>query len=166
MAAADYAEPIATRVAAEMISRRTRGAERPKLGTIKTHEGPIGMKYGFLPVQWDAAVKEATAILRECARSASGTITYSDLAKRLRSITIGYHDPAMDHLLIQVSTEEHACGRPLLSVIVVHKYGDMEPGNGFYTLAQELGFDVSDREAFWIAEFKRVTDYWKSKSAG
>ena len=33
--------------------------------------------------------------------------------------------------------------------------------NGFYTLAQSLGFKFSDREAFWIAEFNRVTEYWR-----
>jgi len=69
----------------------------------------------------------------------------------------------MDYLLERVSREEHACGRGLLSVIVVHKYGDQEPGNGFYDLAKELGFDVSDRVAFWVSEFSRVTNYWRNQ---
>ncbi len=117
-------------------------------------------KYGFTADQWHTAIAEATAILRERAGSQLGTITYSDLAAQLTSITIGYHDPAMDHLLEQVSREEHANGHGLLSVIVVHKYGDQEPGNGFYELAQELGFDVSDRLSMWISEFNNVTQYW------
>jgi hypothetical protein len=70
----------------------------------------------------------------------------------------------MDYLLEQVSREEYASGRGLLSVIVVHKYGDQEPGNGFYSLARELGFNISDREALWISEFNRVTDYWRHHS--
>ena len=69
----------------------------------------------------------------------------------------------MDHLLAEVSREEHENGRGLLSVIVVHKYGDKEPGNGFYDLADQLGFDVSNPEAFWISEFTKVTEYWKTR---
>jgi hypothetical protein len=48
------------------------------------------------------------------------------------------------------------------SVIVVHKDGDMAPGQGFYELAESLGFDVSDREEFWIAELNRVFAYWSN----
>jgi len=66
----------------------------------------------------------------------------------------------MDYLLEQVSREEFAAGRGLLSVIVVHKYGDQEPGNGFYSLARDLGFNVADRFSVWISEFNRVTNYW------
>jgi hypothetical protein len=119
-------------------------------------------EYGFTDAQWHSAIAEATAILIEAARSPQGYITYSDLAGRLRSIAIGYHDPAMDYLLVQVSTEEHAAGRGLLSVVVVHKGGDLEPGKGFYELAEELGFDVSDRLAFWSSEFRSVTEYWRN----
>jgi hypothetical protein len=71
----------------------------------------------------------------------------------------------MDQLLAEVSTEEHESGRGLLSVIVVHKYGDKEPGSGFYDLADQLGFDVTDPEAFWISEFTKVTEYWKNHSS-
>jgi len=35
-------------------------------------------------------------------------------------------------------------GRGMLSVIVVHKEGDMQPGPGFFELAGELGRDTSD----------------------
>ena len=118
-------------------------------------------RYGFTDAQWQSAVAEATRILIESARSDLGYITYSDLAARLRSITIGYHDPAMDYLLTQVSTEEHDAARPLLSAVVLH-IDDGRPGKGFYDLARELSFDVSDREAFWVSEFRRVTDYWRN----
>jgi hypothetical protein len=120
------------------------------------------MKYGFTDAQWRSAIAEATTILRECASSQPGTITYSELAGRLSSITIGYHDPAMDYLLAQVSTEEYESARGLLSVIVVHKYGDQEPGQGFYELAESLGFDISNREALWIAELNKVWSYWRN----
>jgi len=68
----------------------------------------------------------------------------------------------MDGMLSVVSNNEFASGRGLLSVIVVHKYGDMEPGLGFYELAQSLGLDVSDRVKCWIRELHRVHDYWSN----
>lgn len=118
-------------------------------------------KYGFPLGQWQSGVDEATAILKERA-SRQDPISYSDLAARLkRTIAIGYHDPAMDALLVDVSTQEYEAGRPLLSVMVVHKSGDQEPGRGFYTLAEGLGFNVADPQAFWITEFSRVTEYWR-----
>ena len=122
----------------------------------------MASRYGITDAQWQSAVAEATAILRACARSQPGTITYSDLAAQLSSISVQPHDLAMDYLLEPVSREEHAACRPLLSVIVVHKGGDMSPGSGFYDLARELGFNVSDRVAFWCSEFQRVTDYWRN----
>jgi hypothetical protein len=48
----------------------------------------------------------------------------------------------------------------MLSVIVVHKSGDMQPGHGFFELAESLGRDTSDILACWIAELKRVHAYW------
>jgi hypothetical protein len=119
------------------------------------------MKKRFSDREWRSAVDEAKCILRDQARDRL-TITYSELASRLRSITIGYHDPDMDALLVDVSTEEFNDARPLLSVVVVHKNGDLEPGKGFYELADSLGFDTSDRQVFWIAELNRVFDFYSS----
>ena len=44
----------------------------------------------------------------------------------------------------------------MLSVVVVHKDRPSRgrPGNGFFTLAQELGRDMRDREKVWISEFE------------
>lgn len=67
-----------------------------------------------------------TAILQETA-SSRGMITYSDLAKRMKTVVIGHHDTAMNDMLLDVSRKEASAGRGLLSVVVVHKYGDMEP---------------------------------------
>lgn len=125
----------------------------------------MGRKHGFSLAQWQSGVHEAIALLSERA-SREDPIPYSELAARLRTVTIDYHSQAMDDLLVDVSTQEHETGRPLLSVMVVHKYGDQEPGNGFYTLAECLGFKFSDRQAFWIAEFNRVTEYWRRNYRG
>lgn len=52
-------------------------------------------------------------------------------------------------MLGEVSVEEEAADRGLLSVLVVHKVGDMQPGPGFFELANELGqeptYVASDR---------------------
>jgi hypothetical protein len=119
------------------------------------------VRHRFTDVAWNSGVDEATEILRQRA-SRRETISYSDLSRELSAVKIGYHDPDMDSLLIDVSTREHQSGRPLLSVVVVHKQGDMAPGKGFYELASSLGFDASDREAFWIAELNRTFEFWSS----
>ena len=68
----------------------------------------------------------------------------------------------MDHLLAEVTREEHERGRGPLSVIVVPKYGHKGSGNGSNDLADELGFDVSNPEGFWLSEFTIVLSTGKT----
>ena len=73
------------------------------------------------------------------------------------------HRNELTAMLDEISGAEHARHRPMLSAVVVH-VDDLRPGQGFFTLAQELGrFDGVDREAFYIAELKRVQDAWRSR---
>lgn len=44
----------------------------------------------------------------------------------------------------------------MLSALVVHKEGDMQPGPGFFDLAKRLGKDVTDIDMCWLSEFKKV----------
>jgi hypothetical protein len=90
-------------------------------------------------------------------------ITYSDLSRQLRTVVIPYDDPAMAAMLDKISTEEFKAGRGMLSVIVVHKYGDMEPGVGFFKLAESLGRRVADKTTFWVAELHAVHGYWSNR---
>jgi hypothetical protein len=39
----------------------------------------------------------------------------------------------------------------------------MEPGNGFFTLAAEMGIDTKDRTKCWIEQAKLVWAYWGKK---
>lgn len=112
-------------------------------------------KYGYPELQWETGKREMLGILRQRA-SERRTIAYGELSSKLTSIQIGPHDSAMGAMLGQISTEEDACGRGMLSVIVVHKEGDQQPGNGFYECAVELGRDVRDRDRMWIDELNRV----------
>jgi hypothetical protein len=59
--------------------------------------------------------------------------------------------------------EENAAGRGMLSVVVVHKHGDMRPGPGFFVLGQVLGYDTKDLEKFWIDQLKKVHEFWSSR---
>ena len=52
----------------------------------------------------------------------------------------------------------------MLTAIVVHKSGDMQPGPGFFELAKSLGKNVKDPLACWVAEFNKVHDYWASRN--
>src|SRR5439155_26597534 len=100
-------------------------------------------------------------ILRERAkRRANQTISYSDLVDQIKTIKLEARDARLAHMLGEISTEEDAAGRGMLTVLVVHK-GDVRPGDGFFELAQSLGRDTRDREKFWIAEFNRVIDYYR-----
>lgn len=120
------------------------------------------MPHGFSSTDWASGVSEMTAILQRNPASRS-MVTYSDLAREITTVQIGYHDPAMDDMLLEVSRNEASQGRGLLSVIVVHKYGDMEPGNGFYALAEQMGIDTTDRTKCWIEQTKNVFAHWTKK---
>jgi hypothetical protein len=119
------------------------------------------MRYGFSEKEWDIGKAEMTGILSQRAKSRA-MITYSDLSSQLRTIRIAHHEPAMGSMLGEISTEEYRRGHGMLSVIVVHKYGDMEPGNGFYECAEDLGLDTSDRVAFWIDQLHKVHGFWSN----
>ena len=103
------------------------------------------------------------AELLRVARS-GGVTHYSSLAP-LVGVSIG--DAAgrlrVAELLKEISTAEHAAGRPLLSAVVVMK-GKKLPGAGFFGLAQRVGlYDGTDPQEFWRREVQRVWDYWRER---
>jgi hypothetical protein len=117
------------------------------------------MKYGFAEAEWDRGRDEMTRILGQRAAE-RGMITYSDLSSQLTTIHLEPHDPALWHMPGEISQAESEAGRGMLSVVVVHKYSDMEPGSGFFELAESLGRDVADRSGFWVAELHLVHGCW------
>lgn len=119
--------------------------------------------YGFSGPDWERAKEEATSVLIDIARR-KGRIAYSELAPQISAISLEAHDPRMFHLLGEISSEEDAAGRGMLTAIVVHKSGDMQPGPGFFELAKSLGKDTSDILVCWINEFNHVHDYWANKA--
>ncbi|MGV3582624.1 MAG: hypothetical protein ACO1N8_09975 [Methylophilus sp.] len=119
-------------------------------------------QYGFEGTQWEKAREQATAILISVARR-RGRIAYSELVQQISALRLEPHDSRLFHLLGEISTEENQAGRGMLTAIVVHKNGDMQPGPGFFELAKSLGRDTKDLLKCWINEFNKVHEYWANK---
>jgi hypothetical protein len=90
------------------------------------------------------------------------TIPYSELVTKVKAINLDPNSYALATMLGEISTAEATAGRGMLTVIVVHKYGDMQPGPGFFELARELGRDVSDILKCWVEELNKVYTYWSA----
>ncbi len=111
--------------------------------------------------EWGTAKDEARGILIASAKIRETTITYGGLVRLITSISVETNDSRLFRLLDDVSIEENALGHGMLSVIVVHKHGDMLSGSGFFKLAEELGRDTSDHRMCWNQELQKVNDYWE-----
>lgn len=119
-----------------------------------------GMKLGIPIKDWNAAKKEARDAM--IARAKTGDVmTYSELVHEIKSITLGPHDPRLFHMLGEVSSDEEAEGRGMLTAVVVGQESGT-PGTGFFELADELGRDTSDHDQCWLNELKAVHAYWAS----
>ena len=117
--------------------------------------------HGFSESTWDAAKEEARQVMTDVARR-KGTISYSDLVYRIKRLPLDPHGPHLAHMLGEISSEENDEGRGLLTVVVVHKTGDMKPGHGFFELARSLGYDTADEDEFWIKQLRKVHDAWST----
>ena len=121
----------------------------------------MAAKYGYSLADWTKAKKEMRKILIERAK-VRGMIPYSELVGKVRTINLEPESYALAAMLGEISSEEDAAGRGMLTVIVVHKYGDMQPGPGFFELAEELGRDTSDILKCWVEELRKVHGYWSN----
>lgn len=121
-------------------------------------------KFGFSEREWNESKKEAAKAMIHRAR-VRGTIPYSEIVNHIHAARLEAHDVRLWHLLGEISEEEDAAGRGMLSVIVVHKMGDMQPGPGFFELAGRLGRYTSDILACWVNELKKVHAYWSQQSS-
>ncbi len=112
------------------------------------------------------AVEETRGILVDVARG-WGTISYTDLCRKIGSISVEPDSHALAHILGEVSAGEDRKGKGMLSVLVVYKNSsDLRPGPGFFNLAREVGYELPDREAedaFWIKQSKKIYEEWGRK---
>lgn len=126
------------------------------------------MKYADIDLKkWNGCREEMKKVLIARAKL-RGMIAYSDLIKEVSIIRFNIdsidHRNLLAQMLGEISLEEDRVGRGMLSAIVVHKYGDQEPGQGFFEFAKILGRDISDRLKFWVNEVKAVHSYWAVKN--
>ncbi len=125
----------------------------------------MAKRYGFDVAAWTAAKKEMRAILVSRAKL-RGMIPYSDLVSKVKAIRLEPDSSALAAMLGEISAQEDSVGRGMLTVIVVHKHGDMQPGPGFFDLARDLGRDTSDIMRCWVEELKTVHHYWSAGAGG
>ena len=102
-----------------------------------------------------ADLKEAVR-RRLIAHAAAGeTTTYAALVEAVPGLDVVREAGALGPLLREISLEEHAAGRGLLSAVVTRTDGGL-PGAGFFDLARSLGRATGHREECWRAEVERV----------
>ena len=118
-----------------------------------------GKVFGFTAELWEKGKREAICAIVRSGRKGD-LIFYSDLSKQILCIAVEPHSYAMDSLLDQISMEEDAAGRGILTALVVLKDEGI-PADGFWASAAELGRDVTDRVACWSDEVKRVLEECK-----
>ena len=114
------------------------------------------MRYGIPSELWMQAKEEALKLIRDAARRRS-TVTYTEVSQAITSAQIGPHDYAMAALLGEIASEEDDLGRGLITALVVDK-AESQPGVGFFNLAKGRGYNVSDKDEFWIEQMNRVYD--------
>ena len=115
--------------------------------------------FGFTSQAWEQAKLEAICAIVRAGRRGQ-MISYSELAKQISSIAIEPHSYAMNGLLDQISKEEDAAGRSILTALVVQKE-DGAPAEGFWESARDIGRQWTDKDAMWTAEVSRALQHCK-----
>jgi hypothetical protein len=118
-----------------------------------------GVVFGFKAEAWERAKLEAMCAIVRAGRTGN-LISYSDLAKKISSVPLEPHSYAMDRLLDEISKEEDAAGRGILTALVVLK-DERIPASGFWASAIDIGRDMRDQLTFWAEEAKRVMEECK-----
>lgn len=105
-----------------------------------------------------------TRVMAELVRAAEyhGVTTYQDVAVIMGLATWGSHmGRETGEILGEISRDEVAAGRPMISAIAVDVRGQVGPG--FFTLARSLGrlVDGEDERSFLDAEREAVYAAWR-----
>jgi hypothetical protein len=109
---------------------------------------------------WDKAKAEAQVVLEQIAKSKSRPIFYSELNRKISVINFQPDGHDFHGLLGQLSCESDNDSKGLISALVVRRENE-RPGHGFFTLAKELGRDISDLDKCWLTELERVYQAFK-----
>ena len=114
-----------------------------------------GSHFGLDDQQWDRAKIEVREAILEAAYERRMT-WYGEVASKVTVVPLDPYSSLMNHLLGAVFEDEHAASRPALTSIVTHKYGDKEPGAGFYDKARSLGYRFKEPYIFWAQQVQDV----------
>lgn len=115
----------------------------------------IASQFGLTDEQWDTAKQQVRSAILEAAYDRRMT-WYGEVAARVAVIDLEPYSALMNHLLGAVFEDECGAGRPALTSIVTHKYGDKEPGSGFYAEARALGYRFTEPFIFWAEQVQNV----------
>jgi hypothetical protein len=110
----------------------------------------VGETYGYKLQTWENAKCEAIRAIVRIGKAGS-TISYSDLSREITSIAFHPHDHIFHLMLGQISCEEEAAGRGMLSALVVLKDSGM-PGEGFWDWQKDLAEMLMTE---WLVGFGR-----------
>ena len=91
-----------------------------------------------------------------------GITTYQDVAVIMGLPITGQHmGTETGYMLGEISEDEIAFGRPMLSSVAVSNKG--KPGGGYFDLAKQLGRQSGGQSdhTFWKQELEQVYKVWK-----
>lgn len=106
------------------------------------------------------AQAQARAICVQTARAGT-VVTYGQLVEGIDALSYTPNHPALTDLLCAISRKENHAGRGMLSSVVV-RVDTGQPGEGFFTLATELGREYENEGAFWKQECAKVYRAWSA----
>jgi hypothetical protein len=114
-----------------------------------------GATFGLTDGEWAIAKQELRQAILDAAWRRQMT-WYGEIAPQVKVVHVQPFSALMNHLLGAILEDEVAAGRPLLTAIVTHKYGDKEPGDGFYDMARKLGYQFNEPFVFWSTQVQEV----------
>lgn len=91
---------------------------------------------------------------------------YSDVSPLLGlSMDISEHRDEIATMLTAIAIHEYKSGRPMLTALIVHRGDDNTPGEGFFSIAEQLGlYDGSrnplQRLTFWANQVRNIYNHW------
>jgi hypothetical protein len=138
---------------------KTKPIRSTAASAVVSQERSFWQKFGKTEKEWAVYKAEARAHMIERAAQRA-MITYGDLATRMTTVSVEPHDQMLWEIIGDVARDEAEANRGLLSVVVVHKNGDMEPGPGFFELAKYFGRKTADKTKCFIEELHRVHAGW------
>ena len=134
---------------------------------MTTDTNPLWHPNNWPPADWEENLQTCTELHADVARRQDLTY-YSWITDRLPH-SMDPHSPAFAQLLGDMSTQEHAEERPLLSCLCIYKGGN-DPGPGFWAISHHLGLIGSpsaltplDKDRFWSQMVGRCHEYWRRR---